>query len=63
MRMYQPKQPIMDGSYLLPAITRVGFKAKVNLQQTGAGGIMNLAINQVNILMNENIQPDTAHQA
>ena len=24
MRMYQPKQPIMDGSYLLPAIRRVG---------------------------------------
>jgi hypothetical protein len=24
MRMYQPKQPILDGSYLLPAIKRVG---------------------------------------
>ena len=23
MRMYQPKQPVMDGSYLLPAIKRV----------------------------------------
>lgn len=24
MRMYQPKQPILDGSYLLPAVQRVG---------------------------------------